>query len=78
MAKRKVPHTYVIVFCIIVVAAIMTWFIKPGMYVDGKFYYEEDLPIEYQEVFQPEAQRGRCFRRFSTASCNSRKSSSSS
>ena len=61
MSQRKVPHTYVIVFCIIVVAAIMTWFIKPGMYVDGQFYYEEDLPAEYQEVFHPEAQTWQVF-----------------
>ena len=61
MSQRKVPHTYVIVFCIIVVAAIMTWFIRPGMYVGGQFYYEEDLPAEYQEVFHPEAQTWQVF-----------------
>ena len=61
MSQRKVPHTYVIVFCIILVAAILTWFIKPGMYVDGQFYYEEDLPAEYQEVFHPEAQTWQVF-----------------
>ena len=33
MKKRKVPHTFVIVFCCILVAAVMTWFIKPGKYV---------------------------------------------
>ena len=53
---KKVPHTYVIVFFIIIIAAVMTWFIPPGKYisetieVSGKeqttltFYYEEDLP----------------------------------
>ena len=29
---KKIPHTYVIVFCIIVVAAILTWFIPGGEY----------------------------------------------
>ena len=33
MKKRKVPHTFVIVFCIIVIAAVLTWFIPPGKYV---------------------------------------------
>ena len=61
MAKRKVPHTYVIVFCIIVVAAIMTWFIKPGKYIDGTFYYEEEIPVEYQGDFHPEAQSWQVF-----------------
>ena len=53
---KKVPHTYVIVFSIIVLAAILTWVIPPGKYVaetiekDGKevkqmtFYYQENLP----------------------------------
>ena len=33
MKKRKVPHTFVIVFCIIVIAAVLTWIIPPGKYV---------------------------------------------
>lgn len=53
---KKVPHTYVIVFSIIVLAAILTWIIPPGRYIaetierDGKevkqmtFYYQENLP----------------------------------
>ena len=53
---KKVPHTYVIVFSIIVVAAVLTWIIPPGKYieetvvVEGKelttmvFYYEDQLP----------------------------------
>lgn len=53
---KKVPHTYVIVFFIIVIAAILTWVLPPGKYVevanevDGKvvkemkFYYEQNLP----------------------------------
>ena len=52
MKKRKVPHTFVIVFFIILIAAAMTWFIKPGKYieqqVDGEtvmqFYYADQLP----------------------------------
>ncbi|MFO8067546.1 MAG: Na+/H+ antiporter NhaC family protein [Bacteroidales bacterium] len=56
---KKVPHTYVIVFGIIVFAAILTWIIPPGKYVketreiNGKetelmvFYYEDDLPEEH-------------------------------
>ena len=30
---KKVPHTFVIVFFIIVIAAVMTWFVKPGFYI---------------------------------------------
>lgn len=61
MAKRKVPHTFVIVFFIIVVAAVMTWFIRPGKYIDGVFYYANELPVEYQEDFHPEAQTWQVF-----------------
>lgn len=53
---KKVPHTYVIVFSIIILAAILTWIIPPGKYIaetierDGKevkqmtFYYQDNLP----------------------------------
>ncbi len=65
---KKVPHTYVIVFGIIVIAAILTWFIPPGQYieetivVDGKehssmvFYFEEDLPEPYQTTVDSQVQ----------------------
>ncbi len=57
---KKVPHTYVIVFAIIVIAAMLTWIIPPGKYVedtiviDGQehttltFYYEDELPASHQ------------------------------
>lgn len=61
MAKRKVPHTFVIVFLIIVVAAVMTWVVRPGRYLDGTFYYEEDLPSEVRSDFQPESQTWQVF-----------------
>jgi|GEM_PF-3453847 len=56
---KKVPHTYVIVFSIIIIAAILTWIIPPGKYieetvvVEGKevstmvFYYADELPEGY-------------------------------
>lgn len=40
---KKVPHTYVIVFAIIVISAVMTWFIPPGKYI-------EVSKIENQEI----------------------------
>ena len=51
MKKRKVPHTFVIVFFIIVVAAVLTWIIPPGKYVSEqvngetvmRFYYADQL-----------------------------------
>ena len=33
MKQRKVPHTFVIVFSIIVIAAVLTWIIPPGKYI---------------------------------------------
>lgn len=61
MAKRKVPHTYVIIFFIIVLAAMLTWFIKPGKYIDGTFYYENEIPVENQGDFNPEPQTWQVF-----------------
>ncbi|HOI32003.1 MAG: AbgT family transporter [Bacteroidales bacterium] len=62
--KRKVPHTYVIVFFIILLAAVLTWIIPPGKYIervvetaDGtttslKFYYLNQLPDDLQQDFK--------------------------
>lgn len=70
---KKVPHTYVIVFAIIVAAAILTWFIPPGKYIpvtktiDGKevtelvFHYEENLPEEYSATFESRTQTWQVF-----------------
>ncbi len=70
---KKVPHTYVIVFAIIVLAAIMTWFIPSGKYykvekeVDGVkktemvFRYHQDLPEEIKENFNPQPQTWQVF-----------------
>ena len=69
MKKRKVPHTFVIVFCCILVAAMMTWFIKPGKYVkeqvDGEtvmtFYYQDQLPEQAAKNFHAEPQTWQVF-----------------
>jgi uncharacterized ion transporter superfamily protein YfcC len=60
---KKIPHTYVIVFCIIIVAAILTWFIPGGEYerqtikvngidreiiVNNSFQYVENAPQTWQ------------------------------
>lgn len=70
---KKVPHTYVIVFAIIIIAAIMTWFIPPGKYIEVKtekegisktemvFYYQKDLPIEHQSKVEPKKQTWQVF-----------------
>ncbi len=70
---KKVPHTYVIVFGIIVVSAILTWFIPPGKYievttvVDGRettqmvFFYEENLPEAEKAEFQSNVQTWQVF-----------------
>lgn len=73
MAQRKVPHTFVIVFCIIIIAAMMTWFIKPGRYIEEtvneggsektelRFYYQDQLPDEYKDDFHAEPQTWQVF-----------------
>ena len=32
---KKVPHTYVIIFCIIIIAALLTWIIPGGEYTEN-------------------------------------------
>ena len=69
MKKRKVPHTFVIVFCCILIAAMMTWFIKPGKYVEEQvggekvmtFYYQDQLPEPYASEFHAEPQTWQVF-----------------
>jgi uncharacterized ion transporter superfamily protein YfcC len=70
---KKVPHTYVIVFSIVVIAAIMTWFIPPGKYVkviteqegisksEMVFYYHDNLPDEYKSGKDPKMQTWQIF-----------------
>ena len=73
MKKRKVPHTFVIVFFIIVVAAVLTWIIPPGKYVQEqvggetvmKFYYANQLPEAVGDNgFHPEPQTWQVFSAF--------------
>ena len=72
MKKRKVPHTFVIVFFIIVVAAALTWFIRPGKYVaeqvNGEtvmtFYYADQLPDAQAAEFHAEPQTWQVFSAF--------------
>ena len=47
MKKRKVPHTFVIVFFIIVVAAVLTWIIPPGKYVSEQVGDETVMTFHY-------------------------------
>ena len=69
MKKRKVPHTFVIVFSCILLAAMMTWFIKPGKYVSETaggesvmtFYYQDQLPEPYASEFHAEPQTWQVF-----------------
>lgn len=69
MKKRKVPHTFVIVFFIILIAAAMTWIIPSGKYVETQangesqmtFYYQDQLPQEVAADFQAEPQTWQVF-----------------
>ncbi len=47
MKKRKVPHTFVIVFAIIVIAAVLTWIIPPGKYVTEQVGDETVMTFHY-------------------------------
>lgn len=71
--KRKVPHTYVIVFFIILLAAVLTWIIPPGKYVEEEiisdqgaistlsFYYQDQLPDEIRNNFESSPQTWQVF-----------------
>ncbi len=71
--KGKVPHTFVIVFFIVLFAAMLTWIIPPGKYVkttevvDGveksvmTFYYKDQLPTEAAAAFKSEPQTWQVF-----------------
>ena len=63
MLKKKIPHTYVIVFYLIIISAVLTWFIPGGAYeketkvvngierevvVSGSFHYVESEPQTWQ------------------------------
>ena len=69
MKKRKVPHTFVIVFGCILLASMLTWFIKPGKYVEEqvggekvmRFYYQDELPESYAAEFHAEPQTWQVF-----------------
>ncbi len=73
LKKAKVPHTYVIVFSIIVIAAMLTWFIQPGKYVqvtevvngvektELRFFYADKLPDEQRADFKSTPQTWQVF-----------------
>lgn len=44
----KVPNTYVIIFTVIIVCAVMTWFVPGGEYIDGVFQSVESAPQTWQ------------------------------
>jgi len=46
--KRKIPHTYVIIFFIILIAAAFTWFIPGGEYIEKTINGEK--VVEFQRV----------------------------
>jgi uncharacterized ion transporter superfamily protein YfcC len=70
---KKVPHTYVIVFIIIVIACILSWVVTPGKYIketvtlDGKeqaqmvYYTKDKLPEPHKTQFKPQTQTWHLF-----------------
>ena len=53
--KMKVPNTYVIIFVLLVLCAVATWFVPGGLYVradDGTLSYESvDAVPQTWQVF---------------------------
>ncbi|MDR1202960.1 MAG: AbgT family transporter [Tannerellaceae bacterium] len=49
MKKKKIPHTYVILFYIILFCALLTWFIPGGQYVES-LNEEGQKTVVYQSV----------------------------
>ena len=45
MSTRRVPHTYVIIACLLVLCAVLTWLVPGGQYVTG-----EDGTLRYEQV----------------------------
>ena len=71
MEKKKgftMPHNYVIIFCIILFAALLTYIIPAGSYdrvlnengrtvvVDGSFHYVDQTPVSPFAIFESVAQ----------------------
>ena len=53
LKARKIPHTYVIVFSIIVMAAALTWFIPGGEYArEFKIVNGKERQVIIQDSFQ--------------------------
>lgn len=45
---KRIPHTYVIVFAIIVICALLTWVIPGGKYIDGLYTPVQSVPQTWQ------------------------------
>ena len=60
---KKVPHTYVIIFTLIVLAAVATWFVPAGEFerqtttTDSGKKVEQIVPGSFQRVEQSPVQR---------------------
>lgn len=73
LKKGKVPHTYVIVFSIIVLAAVLTWIIPPGKYITVEklvnnevvkelvFQYKDQMSAETAATFKSQPQTWQVF-----------------
>ena len=44
----RVPNTYVIIFTVIILCAVMTWFVPGGEFIDGVFHSVESVPQTWQ------------------------------
>lgn len=70
---KKVPHTYVVVFAIIIFSCVLTLIVTPGKFIKetvttgGKeqvkmvYYTKDNLPEPYKQQFKPQAQTWQLF-----------------
>ena len=56
--KRQIPHTYVIVFSIIIISAVATWIVPGGHYVKEKVIVDG---IEKEQVVYEKVQMAKYF-----------------
>lgn len=71
--KTRIPHTYVIVFFIIILAAVLTWVVPPGKYVrieklnegasttELKFFFKDQIPEPFRQDFKSSPQTWQVF-----------------
>lgn len=53
--KLEMPHTFVIIFCVVVLAAVLTMFIPLGKFDTKEISYLQDGQTKTREVIDPDS-----------------------